>query len=84
MWSSYVFQTNSGVARTHPRHVAVQAKERELLEACGANPYQRALLLMQMAPLRAVRADQDAVLEVGRAAPAQARWAGGRIGRCLL
>ena len=45
-----------------------QVRERELLLACGSNPYQRALVLTQMAPLQPDSIKQAAVLEVGSCA----------------
>jgi len=38
-------------------------RERELLRACGANPYQRALLLIQMAPFQRDVNRQAAILD---------------------
>lgn len=39
-------------------------KERELLQAVGRNPYERALLLIQMAPFQSEQHKQNALLQV--------------------
>jgi hypothetical protein len=63
-WISYLLQAET---RFTSAARPLQAKERELLRACGSNPYQRALLLVQMASLQPDAARQAAVLEVGLA-----------------
>ena len=43
----------------------VQLKERELLQSCGKNMYEKAVLLMQMAPFQADSQKQAQMLQVG-------------------